>query len=76
MNRIEITYGDREYIVAEREVAQVQREINASLAAGGGWLPVREPGERADVHLLITRGARIVLDPISDFALKEQERSR
>ena len=64
VKRIEITYGGREYVVVERDIAQMQEEIRASVAAGGGWLPVREAGERGDVHLLITRGARILLDPI------------
>jgi len=66
MERIEVTYGGRDYIVVGRKLSQLRDEIWAMMRGGGGWLPVREPGERSDVHLLLTRGARIDLHPIPE----------
>ena len=64
MKRIDIRYGDSQYSVGGRELAEVQAEI-ASLADEGGWLTVNEgEGAPRPTYLWIAPGVQVAVTPV------------
>jgi hypothetical protein len=65
VKRIDIYYGGEHYSVGGRELADLQADIAASLAAGGGWLTVNDgEGAHRTAFLLIAPGVPIAVVPV------------
>jgi hypothetical protein len=63
MNRVQVTYEGQDYLIADRDAAEVEREIEAVIASGGpGWLTVSYgEGQPTRCRLLLTPGVGIAV---------------
>ena len=63
MNRIQVNYGGRDYVIGNRSLDDVQSEIAAGIASGeAAWLEVNYgAGKPTSCHLLLTPGVAISL---------------
>ncbi|WP_378145137.1 hypothetical protein ACFJGV_16600 [Cnuibacter sp. UC19_7] len=66
MKRVNIFYGGRQYSLSDREIGELQAEINAGITADQPtWLEVNVgEGRYQPAHLLLTPGVDLVLVPI------------
>ncbi len=65
--RIDVHYGSRMYTIADRELADVRREITDAVLRGSGWLLVNDgEGVAQPTELLLTPGVDISLAAIPD----------
>lgn len=71
MKRIDVFYGGREYTVSDRDLIDLQREIQTSSAQGspGHWLKVNiGEGNPQPALLFVAAGAPIALVPVDEGA--------
>lgn len=62
MKRIDVYYGGQRYSVGNRSVDDLRAQIDAALAAGGGWVEVNwADGIATPAQVLISPGTPIAL---------------
>lgn len=68
MKRIDIYYGGERYSVGQRELAEVQADIEAALSSSGpAWIQVNDgDGAPRTAYLLITPGVPVAVIPIPE----------
>ena len=65
MKRIDVNYGGDVFSIGGRDAADVQREIEGHMRAGGGWLQVNSgEGSARPALLYIAPGATVALLPV------------
>lgn len=65
MRPVQVSYGGQFYVIAGRDIGDVQREVFEILASGQpGWLEAVDGDPRAPHQLLITNGVALTLAPL------------